>query len=167
MPLLLIRFLPYIFGVLAVAGAIAGGVSYVSNHWATKAGISQGKAETQAKWDAANIAAKKAADAKDEENRIAKEKADAQNAKQKRDLAGIYDAYRSLRDQRISAGSSLLPAAASSAASSATACFDRPALDRGMADADGVLQGGAEKILLRGDTAIVDLNTAKAWAQKK
>ncbi len=164
MPLLLLRFLPYILGFLAVAGAITGGVSYVSNHWATKAGIAKGQAEIQAKWDAANLAAKKAADAKDEENRIAKEKADAANAKTKRDLAGLYDAYRSLRDQR---GRSLLPQAASGSASPERTCFDRAALDKGLGEADGILQGGAEKILLRGDTAIVDLNTAKSWAQKR
>jgi hypothetical protein len=163
-PLLLLRFLPYILGFLAVAGVIAGGVNYVSNNWATKAGIAKGRAEVTADWQAANIAAKKAADAKDEENRIAKEKADVQNAKQKRDLAGLYAAYASLRDQRRG---SLLPQAASGAANPERTCFDRASLDRGMEAADGVLQRGAEKILLRGDTAIVDLETARKWAQKR
>ena len=152
--------LAYLIAGAVFVGALVGG--YLKIHGD---GVTQGRAEVQTKWDAANAAAKKAADATNEANRIAKEKADAANAKTKRDLDGVYAAYRSLRDQRRVG--SLLPAAPTGAASPAAACFDRPALDRGMAEADGVLQRGAEKILLRGDTAIVDLNTAKAWAQKR
>ena len=155
-----LTLLPYLAGLAMIGGIIW----WADSHIATSAGVKKGKAEIQAKWDAANIAAKKAADAKDEENRIAKEKADAQNAKSKRDLDGLYAAYRSLRDQRRG---SLLPQAASGAANPERSCFDRASLDRGMEAADGVLQRGAEKILLRGDTAITDLNTARTWAQKR
>ena len=143
---------------LAILGSL-GGLYYKVNH----DGVVAGRAEVKSQWDAANDKAKKTADATNEENRIAKEKADAANAKTKRDLDGVYAAYRSLRDQRRVG--SVLPAAPSGAASPATASFDRSALDRGMAEADGVLQRGAEKILLRGDQAIVDLNTAKEWAK--
>ena len=90
-----------------------------------------------------------------------KEQADAENSKTRRDLDGVYAAYRSLRDQRQR---SLLPETSASTGSSDSACFDRSALDRGMADADGVLQRGAEKILRRGDEAISDLNGAREWA---
>ena len=107
--------------------------------------------------------AAKAAKTRELEDLATKKRADDENAKTKRDLAGVYDAYRSLRAQR--AGGSLLPAAPASAASADRACFDRAALDLGLAKADGLLQEGAIRILQRGDQAIVDLNTAKGWAR--
>ena len=102
--------------------------------------------------------------AKDAENQKSKERADAQNAKAKRDLAGLYDAYGKLLNS--GAGSSVLPQTSSGSASAADITFDRTALDRGLAAADGILQGGAAKILRRGDEAIADLDTAKAWAKE-
>ena len=145
-------------GVVIVGLGIAVKVQ-TSRLDAVKAEYAQFKGGVQAIGEAAKIAtaAREAAD-KDK-----KERADAENLRAKRDLAGVYSAYRSLRDQR--ARGSVLPEAAPGSTGAATACFDRSALDRGMADADGVLQQGAEKILLRGDAAIVDLNTAKSWAQ--
>ena len=107
--------------------------------------------------------AAKAAKTRELEDLATKKRADDENTKTKRDLAGVYDAYRSLRAQR--AGGSLLPAAPASAASADRACFDRAALDLGLAKADGLLQEGAIRILQRGDQAIVDLNTAKGWAR--
>ena len=107
--------------------------------------------------------AEKAAKTRELEDLATKKRADDENAKTKRDLAGVYDAYRSLRAQR--AGGSLLPTAPAGAASADRACFDRAALDRGLANADGLLQEGAIGILQRGDQAIVDLNTAKGWAR--
>ena len=107
--------------------------------------------------------AEKAAKTHELEDLATKKRADDENAKTKRDLAGVYDAYRSLRAQRT--GGSLLPTAPAGAASADRACFDRAALDRGLADADGILQEGAIRILQRGDQAIVDLNTAKGWAR--
>ena len=107
--------------------------------------------------------AQKAAKARELEDLATKKRADDENAKTKRDLAGVYDAYRSLRAQR--AGGSLLPAAAPGSSSPQRACFDRAALDLGLAKADGLLQEGAIGILQRGDQAIVDLNTAKGWAR--
>lgn len=96
----------------------------------------------------------------------AKKDADNENAKTTADLAGMYAAYRSLRDQRKGAGSGVLPAAASGSSDPGRACFDRAALDRGLETADGILQSGAEKILFRGDTAINGLNTGREWAKK-
>ena len=51
--------------------------------------------------------AEKAAKTRELEDLATKKRADDENAKTKRDLDGLYDAYRSLRTQR--AGSSLLP----------------------------------------------------------
>ena len=107
--------------------------------------------------------AQMAAKTRELEDLATKKRADDENAKTKRDLAGVYDAYRSLRAQR--AGGSLLPAAATGSGSPDRACFDRAALDRGLEKADGLLQEGAIGILQRGDQAIVDLNTAKGWAR--
>jgi len=59
----------------------------------------------------------------------------------------------------------VVAAAAPGSSSPERACFDRAALDRGLANADGLLQEGAIGILQRGDQAIVDLNTAKCWAR--
>lgn len=144
---------------LAVIGAAAGLYGTVHH-----SGVAEGRAEVQKSWDAANELARKRAIAKDAENKQAKEKADAKNAKSRSDLDSLYAAYRSLRDQPRHG--SLLPAAAPGAASPATACFDRAAFDRGMETADGILQDGAERILKRGDAAIVDLDDARRWAQR-
>jgi len=95
--------------------------------------------------------------AKDSER---KAKSDAENAKTRRDLAGVYDAYRRLRDSR--SGGSLLPTTPSGSASPATASFDRTGLDRALSEFDRGVTG----LLEQGDQAITDLNTAKAWAQK-
>lgn len=91
-----------------------------------------------------------------------KEQADADNAKTRSDLAGVYAAYRSLRDQRNRAGSSILPAAAPGAASPESITFDRSGLDRALSGFDAGVTG----LLESGDKAIADLNTARAWAQR-
>ena len=106
-------------------------------------------------------AAQKKADAEIAAHKLAKEQADAENVKAKSDLAGLYTAYRSLRDQRIRAGSSFLPASAPGAANPQTACFDRTGLDSALSKFDSGVTG----LLEGGDKAIVDLNTARAWAQ--
>ena len=101
--------------------------------------------------------------AKDAENQKSKERADEQNRKAKRDLAGLYDAYGKLLD--TNSRLSQLPEAPPGSASPADITFDRASLDRGLAAADGILQSGAAKILRRGDEAIADLETAKTWAK--
>ena len=119
-------------------------------------------AEFVAKVKALGEAQEVIAKAKDAENQKTKERADEQNQKAKRDLAGLYDAYGRLREQ--SSRRSDLPVAGANTASPGDITFDRAALDRGLATADGILQSGATKILRRGDEAIADLDTAKSWA---
>lgn len=147
----LIAYGVIILGILGALGGLYGTIHH--------SGVKEGRAEVQKSWDATNELARKRAIAKDEENRIAKEKADAQNAKSRRDLDGLYAAYRSLRDQPRHG--SLLPAAPSGAASPATATFDRASLDRALSGFDKGVTG----LLSEGDAAIVDLNTAKRWAR--
>lgn len=109
--------------------------------------------------DAQGKAAEKVAKAKELEGKQAKERADRENAKTKRSLADIYAAYRGLRDSR--SGSGIVPAAAPGAASPDRACFDRAGLDSAVSAFDR----GVTSLIERGDQAITDLNTAKAWAQ--
>lgn len=116
----------------------------------------QFKATTEALGKAAEVAKKKQ-EADDKEK---KGKADAENAKTKRDLASLYDAYRSLRDQRARSG--FVPQAPSGATSAATASFDRGALDNALRGFDKGVAG----LLREGDEAIADLNTAKEWARR-
>lgn len=102
------------------------------------------------------------AKAQEEKDKQRLKRANDENAKAKRDLAGMYAAYDSLRSQRTS--QSALPAAAPGAADPDRACFSRSAIDKGMADIDRQLLDGAESIIRKGDGAIVDLNTARKWA---
>lgn len=97
-------------------------------------------------------------------NEKRKRDADAEAGKTKRDLAALYDAYGRLRDQRISAGSGVLPPTAAAARDPDRICFSRAALDRGLVEADGVLQAGALPLLRRGDAGIGDLGVIRAWA---
>ena len=90
-----------------------------------------------------------------------KEKADAQNVKAKSDLAGLYAAYRSLRDQRSRAGGGILPPAAPGSASPESITFNRSGLDNALSGFDAGVTG----LLEEGDRAIVDLDTARRWAQ--
>lgn len=136
---------------LAILGAIGTGVYKVRE---------SGKESVRLEWAEANKKAAEAAAAKDEENRKAKEKADVANAKTKRDLAGLYDAYRSLRDQRRG---SLLPEAAPGSASPERITFDRKGFDNALSGFDSGVTG----LLKEGDSAIVDLDTAKRWAQTR
>jgi hypothetical protein len=155
----------WIAGAIAVASAAVG----ASGAWtvqgfrldAARADYAAFKTQVKAAGDVQNVKAK----AEDATNQQRKEKADVQNTEAKRSLAATYTAARKLRVDRAGAGSGFLPAAPAGAPDPARTCFDRAALDRGLAEADAVLQIGAEEILQRGDAAVVDLNTAKAWAQ--
>lgn len=103
--------------------------------------------------------AEKAAKARELADKQRKEIADRENVKTKSDLAGVYAAYRSLRDSR--SGSSILPAPGPGSAGVETASFDRAALDRALSGFDSGVTG----LLEQGDKAIADLNTAKGWAK--
>lgn len=104
-------------------------------------------------------AAIKAAREREAADKANKEKADVQNAKSRRDLDGIYAAYRSLRDQR--AASSRLPEAATFAPSADRTCFDSKALAASIRG----YETGILTVVEQGDAARLDLDTAKAWAQ--
>ena len=161
----MIAFLLSPLGRLAIAGAIGAAVGF-GGAWKIQTGrLDTVKAEynvfkggvaalgEQAKANAARIEA---------ENKLRKGVADAENDKTKRDLAGMYAAYRSLRDTR-SPGGSLLPATPADSASPAVAAFDRTGLDRALSDFDQSVTG----LIEQGDEAIADLNTAKRWATKE
>lgn len=113
----------------------------------------------RAKTAALGEAAKAVALAKEAADKEKKEKADAETAKVRRDLSGLYVAYRSLRDSR--SGGSLLPQAAPGSASPDRAAFDRAALDRALSGFDRGVTG----LLEEGDRAIADLDSARRWAQ--
>ena len=161
----MIAFLLSPLGRLAIAGAIGAAVGF-GGAWKIQAGrldavkaeynVFKGGVAALGEQAKANVAWIKA------ENKLRKGVADAENDKTKRDLAGMYAAYRSLRDTRSPSGS-LLPAAPTGSASPAVAAFDRAALDRALSDFDQSVTG----LIEQGDKAIADLNTAKRWATKE
>ena len=167
--------IPYIVGALAFVGAATFVYQYVDNNWATDAGIAEGRKREHAdlqpkideleKWKADAITAGEKAEqeklAKEADDKKRKEESDAENAKTRRDLAGVYDAYRKLRDSR-SAGSGGLSAPSPSAASPDRTCFDPAKLGAALRRLDEGVLGIAET----GDKAIADLDTAKRWAQR-
>lgn len=87
-----------------------------------------------------------------------KGKADADNLRLRGDLAVLT---KRLRDARAS--SNLVPAAASCPDRPASACFQRADLERALQRLDA----GVSDLLGEGDRAIVDLETAKKWAQER
>lgn len=89
-----------------------------------------------------------------------KETADADLNRARSDLAGVVDAYRSLREQR-SAGFRGLPSTPASSNGPARTCFDSAEFQRTMERLDG---GGAA-IAQEGDQARIGLDAAKRWAQ--
>ncbi len=113
------------------------------------------QAQVKAVGDAQEAATK----LKDAENQTRMEKANAQNLRAKRDLAGVYDAYRKLRESRASSGD--VPSAPTFAPSADRTTFDSQEL----VGAIRVLEAGVLGIIQQGDQAIVDLNTAKEWAK--
>ena len=104
--------------------------------------------------------AEKAAKLKEAEDKKRKETVDADLNRARRDLAGLADAYRSLREQR-SAGFRGLPSTPASAGSPARTCFDHAEFQRAMERLDG---GGAA-IAAEGDQARIGLDAAKRWAR--
>jgi hypothetical protein len=151
----------------AICAALVGvGAALAAKHYAPKLKQLQSDFDTfKGGVEALGKAAEKRTKEVNEANAKRKKDADAENGKTKRDLAGLYLAYQRLRDQRANAGSGLLPKPRPDAPSPDRITLDRAALDRGLAEADGVLQSGAAKILLRGDQAITNLDTAKRWAK--
>jgi hypothetical protein len=114
------------------------------------------KGETKRLGDAAEKR-RKDVEAKD---RADKEKADAEN----KDLRRELDARRKqLRDRANSPGGSVVPSAPASAESPDRICFDRKELT-------GALQrfvDGVAELVGEGAQTVIDLDTAKNWAQKR
>ena len=106
----------------------------------------------------AGKAAQQRTEAREAADKLAKEKADADGAKKRRDLDGMYAAYRSLRDQRTRG--SLLPEAAPGAANPDRITFERKGFDSALSGFDTGVTG----LLEEGDRAIGDLNAARLWA---
>lgn len=112
------------------------------------------KAETLALADKARKAAaeREAADNK------RKGDADAQNSAALDTLAG---SIKRLRDERDRARRGRLSAAANAASDPDVACFDRPVVER----AYGELVTRLRDLADEGSKAVIDLDTAKRWAQ--
>lgn len=89
-------------------------------------------------------------------DKLAKEKADAQN---KVDRDNFRATVIRLRNERTS--SSFVPAAPAGAASPDRAAFGRADLERAIRELDQGVQG----LVDQGSAAIIDLDTAKRWAQ--
>ena len=113
-------------------------------------------AQTKALGDAQNERAKQ----QELADRTRKEKTDAEAAKTRRDMAGVYDAYRKLRDSN--SRRSELPAAPSGSKRPDLSCFDRAEFARSV----GIIEEGVPRITEQGDAATLDLNAARAWAAK-
>lgn len=159
-------FWPRLLLWAAIAGAlVASGALLAARHYKP---LLEAEKRAFAEFRGGVEALGRAAEKRTAETNAANEKrkrdADAEAGKTKRDLAALYDAYGRLRDQRISAGSGVLPPTAAAAPDPDRICFSRAALDRGLVEADGVLQAGALPLLRRGDAGIGDLGVIRAWA---
>lgn len=120
----------------------------------TKAEYAGFVAQVKAAGDAQEAASK----VKDEQNKLAKEKSDAQNAKSR---AALIVALNSLRHASSSGGG--LSAPTPSATSPARTCFDPAKLDSALRNLDQGILG----IVEIGSGAVADLDSAKAWAQSR
>lgn len=85
-----------------------------------------------------------------------KEQADEENLRLRADLAATT---RRLRDAR--SASSFVPAAAPSSPRPEIASFERADLERAIRRLDD----GIQELITEGDAAVIDLETAKGWAQ--
>jgi len=100
-------------------------------------------------------AAQQRADEQAAADKLKKEQADEQN---RRDLDRLRADADRLRDDRARAG--YVPAAPASARDPETACFDRPELERAIANLDA----GLSNLAGQGDEARVNLDAARRWA---
>jgi hypothetical protein len=91
-------------------------------------------------------------------DKLVKDTADAEHAAT---VKSLNDTLSRLRSERASR--SYLPPAAPGAPSAQRACLSRPDAERAIRE----FVEGAGRLLEEGDRAIVDLNTAKAWASAR
>ena len=136
---------------IAVLSATAGFYKWQANRWEAK--YETFVVETRAAGIAAEVQAKETK-ARDEK---AKEVADA---KREKSIAVLRADNQRLRDER--AGSVYVPAAAPGARDPETACFTRADLERALS---GFVEGAAA-LVGEGDEARLDLDNARAWAQR-
>lgn len=165
--------LPYFLGALALAGAVTWLYQLVDNHWATDAGIAEGKKRMQPKIDALEkfkadtIAAGKKAEqekqAKEAADKKRKEQADAEN---KAAVAALSADVVRMRRERDAARRSIVPQApAGSKCPDGQACFDRAELEREIRGRLDEVRAELRKLVDEGSAVTIDLNTARRWAQ--
>jgi hypothetical protein len=123
------------------------------NELAREFGEFKGKVAALGEKAKADALAQQAADKK------RKEDADAQNA---RTHADDQRTIASLRNERDRARGRLLPSTGPIASGADVTCFDRPIVERAYGELVTALRGLADE----GAAAVIDLNTAKRWAQK-
>lgn len=123
-----------------------------SKEAAAKAELATFKAEVKVLGEKAKADAL-AAEAADKDR---KEKADAEH---ETTIAALNARVASLRNAR--SGRSILPPTASCPERPAAACLDRAILERALRTLDQDVQGLVDE----GSRAVIDLNTAKRWAQ--
>lgn len=111
-----------------------------------------------AKTEALGIAAQAKADQQKADDKLAKEKADANNAQTVAALTFTIDRMRNSRP-----AGNLVPAAPAGSKRPDLICFDREAYKSAYGGLVKELRGLADE----GTKSTIDLNTAKTWAQKK
>ena len=143
-------------GIFLAGAALGGGGAWVAQGWrldALHARFDGFVATTKAEGEAAKEAADKQAAA----DKLKKGKSDAENLQTR---AALAIALNSLRAQRPAG--SLLPPAPAGSSRPDLACYDRAELGRAYGDLVTEIRGFADE----GSAAVIDLNTAKAWAAK-
>lgn len=145
-----------LYGALAALLAFAGvsGYAYVQTKRldACKQEYARFQADVQAKGEAAQRESARI----DAENAKRKEKSDAERKRLLTINAGLADR---LRDN---ASRSSLPETPGTAASPATACFDRAQLDAAIQR----FTTGTARLATEGDAALTDLELAREWARR-
>ena len=153
-----------VWEILAVLIALAafGGWMYYKGGVGPRAELATVKAQFEAfvgQTKALGDAAQKAADARQKADKLAKEKADHENARIAADNASVIAKLR--HDLSTRTSGNYVPPAPASSPNPALACFDRPALESAIRTLIGDVRGLVDE----GTTATIDLNTTKAWAQ--
>ena len=149
--------------LIVLAGAAVG--LWYAYQTIDSRGYARGKAEVQAQFDTfknetaeMGRKAQAAVDKRAADDQARKEKADVEN----KDLRRELDVRRKqLRDKRARPGGSLVPAPRAGAPSAEAITFSRSKLDRALRE----FETGVEALVGEGAEAVVDLNTAKKWAQ--
>jgi hypothetical protein len=144
----------YVYTAFAIVLALAIGVSTVQTirlH-SLQSEFSDFKAQVKIEGEIAQTKAKEI----EAKNKLTKETTDANNAKLRSANAALT---KRLRDARAS--SSALPPAPAGSTSPNTATVNRAEFERAFGLLDQEVQGLVEE----GDSAVIDLNSAKQWAK--